>query len=388
MSGAAICTFCWKENSRVPRHRNRRHETTTGRWSRRRRGVYRLSTRRDSARGGAEGILRQIELIGRELIARHGPRAIGIGFGGPVDAAAGANDHQPSSRRLEQLPAGRLVPRDIRLARCAFQRRRRRRAGRGPLRRGPRQTHCFLYHRRQRYRRGVGHRRPRLFRRPGNRLRNWPPAARPRCRRSGQCHGRINRQRLRHRHRRAGVAGNRASRRSVRRRSSGALLLSDRSTQRANGRRCRCIRQPSRTANFLPRLANARLGHRRNDRVIAPQIIVIGGGVPLAGETIFFALFARKSPATSSRRWPIPIQSSRPRWARKLLCVGRSLGQWYNFDWDCDSRIECCFPFHTFVPRSVRRQNEVQSAQNSHSIHFKWHVETGRPRCPPTLFWR
>ena len=38
---------------------------------------------------GAGGILRQIESIGRELIDRHHPRAIGIGFGGPVDAEAG-----------------------------------------------------------------------------------------------------------------------------------------------------------------------------------------------------------------------------------------------------------------------------------------------------------
>ncbi len=41
------------------------------------------------ARQGAAGIRRQIENVGRRLIARHGVRAIGIGFGGPVDAAAG-----------------------------------------------------------------------------------------------------------------------------------------------------------------------------------------------------------------------------------------------------------------------------------------------------------
>jgi glucokinase len=37
----------------------------------------------------AGGILRQIETIGRELIERHRPTAIGIGFGGPVDAEEG-----------------------------------------------------------------------------------------------------------------------------------------------------------------------------------------------------------------------------------------------------------------------------------------------------------
>lgn len=38
---------------------------------------------------GAGGILRQIDAIGRELIERHQPRAMGIGFGGPVDAETG-----------------------------------------------------------------------------------------------------------------------------------------------------------------------------------------------------------------------------------------------------------------------------------------------------------
>ncbi len=37
----------------------------------------------------AGGILRQIAIIGRELIERHRPTAIGIGFGGPVDAEEG-----------------------------------------------------------------------------------------------------------------------------------------------------------------------------------------------------------------------------------------------------------------------------------------------------------
>jgi glucokinase len=39
--------------------------------------------------GGAEGIRRQLEAAGRPLLARHDVAAIGIGFGGPVDAAAG-----------------------------------------------------------------------------------------------------------------------------------------------------------------------------------------------------------------------------------------------------------------------------------------------------------
>lgn len=40
-------------------------------------------------RGGADGILHQIQRAGCDLIARHRPVRIGIGFGGPVDAVAG-----------------------------------------------------------------------------------------------------------------------------------------------------------------------------------------------------------------------------------------------------------------------------------------------------------
>ena len=38
---------------------------------------------------GAAGILDQIEATAPKLIARHQVSAIGIGFGGPVDSAAG-----------------------------------------------------------------------------------------------------------------------------------------------------------------------------------------------------------------------------------------------------------------------------------------------------------
>lgn len=41
------------------------------------------------AADGAEGIQRQIEEIGKQLVKRHDIRAIGVGFGGPVDVAAG-----------------------------------------------------------------------------------------------------------------------------------------------------------------------------------------------------------------------------------------------------------------------------------------------------------
>ncbi|REK15905.1 MAG: ROK family protein [Planctomycetota bacterium] len=38
---------------------------------------------------GAQGILQQLEKVGGELVARHAPSAVGLGFGGPVDPAAG-----------------------------------------------------------------------------------------------------------------------------------------------------------------------------------------------------------------------------------------------------------------------------------------------------------
>ena len=44
---------------------------------------------RVDAERGAAGILEQIEQVGRGLIAAHRVQAIGIGFGGPVDQAAG-----------------------------------------------------------------------------------------------------------------------------------------------------------------------------------------------------------------------------------------------------------------------------------------------------------
>ena len=48
--------------------------------------LQRIDVRLDE---GAAGIRRQIELAGRELIRQHDVRAGGVGFGGPVDSAAG-----------------------------------------------------------------------------------------------------------------------------------------------------------------------------------------------------------------------------------------------------------------------------------------------------------
>ncbi len=58
--------------------------------------LKRAEVRREDEAGG---ILRQIGTIGRDLIERHRPTAIGIGFGGPVDAEEGRTitSHQVES---------------------------------------------------------------------------------------------------------------------------------------------------------------------------------------------------------------------------------------------------------------------------------------------------
>ena len=71
---------------------------------------------------GAEGIRRQIAELARPLIERHQVRAIGIGFGGPVDMAAGRVVKSHHVAGWERLSLGRLVPRDVRRCRPAGQR--------------------------------------------------------------------------------------------------------------------------------------------------------------------------------------------------------------------------------------------------------------------------
>jgi glucokinase len=51
--------------------------------------LERLERRQVDTNRGAAGILRQIEQAGRELIEANDVRAIGIGFGGPVDVGTG-----------------------------------------------------------------------------------------------------------------------------------------------------------------------------------------------------------------------------------------------------------------------------------------------------------
>ena len=81
-------------------------------------------------------------------------------------------------------PTSRWPPGAARHSACRrdLQRRRRRRAGRGPFRRRPRQSRRFLYHGRQRHRRGAGDRRPRVWRRLRHCRRDRPLADRAEAR--------------------------------------------------------------------------------------------------------------------------------------------------------------------------------------------------------------
>ena len=237
---------------------------------------------------GAGGILRQIETIGREMIERHQPRAIGIGFGGPVDAEAGRTitSHQVEGwtdfalvdwcRETFGLPAG------------ALQRCRRRRPGRGPLWRGPWPSRRLLYHRWQRHRRRLGGGRPRLLRRTRDCLGDWPLAARLGCR-------------------------------SIRRRRSSRLPAASALPQpgdpgcgenlhdpsaadllaRCGGRieqlSGRMVADAAAAGNAAAQRSSARalqtLGWAIAQMItlLAPQVVVIGGGVPRVGEALFFA---------------------------------------------------------------------------------------------------
>ena len=129
-------------NSRRPhvsRHRNRRHEAATGRGAGD--GAPLVALERFDGRPGTRRRRHSRSRSKRpasKLIARHAVSAIGIGFGGPVDSAAGTRDQEPSDRRLGGLSTGRVVPPAIRHSGPAAERLRRGRAGRGAIRRRPR----------------------------------------------------------------------------------------------------------------------------------------------------------------------------------------------------------------------------------------------------------
>jgi glucokinase len=64
-------------------------------------------------RRGAAGIRDQIALVGRELIHKHDVRGIGIGFGGPVDAARGITTKSHQIDGWEDFPFGEWCRREL-----------------------------------------------------------------------------------------------------------------------------------------------------------------------------------------------------------------------------------------------------------------------------------
>ena len=53
---------------------------------------------------GAEGVLRQIGQCGEELLAQHSVKAVGVGFGGPIDVASGATITSHQVEGWNQFP--------------------------------------------------------------------------------------------------------------------------------------------------------------------------------------------------------------------------------------------------------------------------------------------
>ena len=87
---------------------------------------------------GAEGIRRQIEQLGRELIERHEISAIGIGFGGPVDAESGRTIVSHQIDGWQDFPLGDWCRQTLGRPAVLGQRFRPGRTGRGVFRGRPR----------------------------------------------------------------------------------------------------------------------------------------------------------------------------------------------------------------------------------------------------------
>jgi len=65
---------------------------------------------------GAEGILRQIAVAGRELVAKHGVTAAGFGFGGPVDMSRGIAVKSHHVRGWNGFPLAEWCQRELGIA--------------------------------------------------------------------------------------------------------------------------------------------------------------------------------------------------------------------------------------------------------------------------------
>ncbi|MBL9081954.1 MAG: ROK family protein [Planctomycetales bacterium] len=69
---------------------------------------------------GAAGIRRQIEIAGRELVARYGVSSVGVGFGGPVDAAAGRTITSHQIAGWDDFPLVDWCRQTLGVARCTL----------------------------------------------------------------------------------------------------------------------------------------------------------------------------------------------------------------------------------------------------------------------------
>ena len=178
-----------------------------------------------------EGILRQIQQIATPLIAEHGIGAIGFGFGGPVDVAAGrvVKSHHVDGwngfpladwcRQTLGLPAAVANDSDM--------------AGLGEARFGAGRGVKVVFYTNvgQRHRRGSGYRRARVCRRRGNCLgTGTSPAGARRRQPSGD--RRVGVQRL-------GDCRRGAGRRRAGRRTSATLQVLGRAVDRQDGGRSR-----------------------------------------------------------------------------------------------------------------------------------------------------
>lgn len=77
----------------------------------------RLSVDRDK---GAAGIREQIAALGRELVARYGVSSVGVGFGGPVDAATGRTIKSHQITGWDDFPLVEWCRQTLGVARCTL----------------------------------------------------------------------------------------------------------------------------------------------------------------------------------------------------------------------------------------------------------------------------
>ena len=250
----------------------------------------------------AGGILRQIETIGRGLIDRYRPAAVGIGFGGPVDAEEGRTiaSHQVEGwadfalaawcRETFGLPAAVANDADAAgLAEALFG------AGRGHrvvfyITVGSGIGGALVIDGRD-YGGGCGIASEIGHLRPG--LDADDPRDTVESHASGFGLAAAGRKWLQSKPNAQARPGDALP-------GAAADLLT-----RCNGRieqlTGRMVIEAAAAGNqaaqgiFAPRGADARLGGRADDPLVAPQVIVIGGGVSLTGEAMFFAPLRRET---------------------------------------------------------------------------------------------